>query len=243
MMTAEKLPPTTCDTVKPSTFAAMERWARWRAGGGSGAMSASVGGGVVSGIFKRLQNAKRSQTCPNCNGAKRVPVPGTKSTAPCWRCGAKGKITNDLVTVSRRYPVRCGACKTLVDGRYVSMGEINGATCRRCRGSGVAFETVHTVHPATIKGTRLYGLVAPHGRGSSARDDAAVCGLISHLVLQWRGHDATFWWHYVVLEEYQPGDIRTREQKATEMGLSPQYFSRMLKCALLAIQARLEMLE
>lgn len=216
--------------VTERTLAAMEEWSRWRCAGAYGAVWMGGSGG---GLLGRLQSGKRVRTCPRCEGTRRIAVPGYKNTRRCPRCRGAGELLEDLATISRTSNRTCRACEVVIEGVRRSTGEINGKTCIFCGGSGRRIVTERTVHPASIAGTVIYGTVGQSN---------PVCSLISAEVLRWAQQDATLWWHYIVLEEYQPADNRTREQRAVQMGLSPSFYSRELKKALLAIQTRLETL-
>lgn len=224
MTTADQNRPTALTTtiglvVKPSTLEAMEQWARWRCSGGADH-------GIVSGtagLLGKLQNSKRARICPQCKGSRRA-----RYARRCPECGGKGDILEDLQTIARSREVPCLPC--------ASTGEINGRTCAKCRGRGKTTKVERTVHPATISGNIVYAT------GRSIEHSDRACSLISAIVLRWENADGTFWWHHIVLEEYQPGDARTREQKATGMGISPSFYSRELKKALLFIQKALETL-
>lgn len=228
MLDAPRTAAPASEVVRPSTIEAMWQWVAYRSSGDYGAISGIYGTG--SNLLGRLQNGKRFQVCKRCNGDGRIPVPGYKVRQRCPVCKGARYFFEDLAPIDEAKPVACKTCEVIEYGVARSTGEVNGATCISCRGSGERIETKRTVHPALIPGTRRYSRATIDMRSA----------LINQLVFSWEANDATFWWHHVVLSKYRPADQRTDEAKAAEMGLSKSFFSKCLKRAHLAVQERLE---
>jgi hypothetical protein len=228
--------------ISPSTLAAMELWVHWRTAGR--VSSGQIGGGGGGDFFGKLQREKRRRKCPRCKGWRRIFIAKFNRNAACPRCNNAGYIWEDLVPTGRAREIDCVHCIDYSLDPPRPTGEINGVTCWRCRGSTKRTIDNVQVHPSMIAGTRLYGFQDPHPDLTGSRINAQV--------YRWSQDDATFWWHQVVLIEYDqdyeidPGRAwarftpppagRTKEQKALALGISPSFYSRTLKAALLQIQ-------
>ena len=225
------LPMTDAVHLKPRTLEAMERWVRWRHDAAYyGTSGRPVG--ASGNLLGRLQaGGKRRATCPQCKGDKRIPMPGTSRTRACPKCEAVGVVFEDLEVSERIRTVPCAVCYDADAKR--GMGEVNGRTCHKCGGSGEVIDAERYVHPVLIPGTRIYGRHAPD----------RISALINRTVFRWGEHDATLWWHHVVIAEYEPepSEARlTQEQRALRMGISPRFFRKCMRDAHLAIQGLLE---
>lgn len=220
--------------VKPSTLAAMDRWVLYRSAGSSGGV---VGGSGLTGVLGGLQGGKRVQTCRRCEGKKFIIPQGYKTKRRCPNCDGDGEFLEDLAPKNSMRIRPCEFCTAIVNGKRQPTGEINGRTCHKCRGSKLRTIIKRTIHPAMIRSTRGYFM--PEFGSVVSREDK-ISGRINREVFSWLEVDAKVWWHYVTMAAYDLEDRRTQEQKAAQMGISPQFFSKTLKLALLKVQEVIE---
>jgi hypothetical protein len=188
----------------PYVKACMDRWARYYTGAGYGSMS----------ITGKLMQGMRSTTCPCRGNDERCPL-----------CEGTGKISGDLEALRQCRTIYCPDCDKDEDG--FPLGEVNGTTCFKCRGSGLRVYVSQKVNPAGIKSTRYVG-----GKGEGDR----VTMLIEDQVRAWKLQHQTRWLARVVVKEYFFNG--THETKAISLGKSREFFSRTLNEA----HARIELL-
>lgn len=128
----------------------MERWARWRLGGGRMAPGKT--------ILQRMLDGMPSTICPQCKGAghtARFPI--------CPSCGGGGRVKLKPAPPSVRTVPCPGKCER---------GEIDGRTCHRCGGVGTVAMAELKVNPAFIPST----YIAPSDP-LSEKIDRLVCEL------------------------------------------------------------------
>jgi len=118
-------------------------------------------------------------------------------------------------------------CVDPISGK--STGEIRGATCHRCFGSGWRQLIVLRVNPAGISGTRYFGV---------NEDPDPVSATIDRTVAGWSQSNLTYWLYRVVLMQYASGG--TQETKALKMRVSTVWFRKNLREAHLRVQDSLE---
>lgn len=179
----------------------MERWARWRHDPNRHGYGRTV--------LQRMLEGMPGTNCPTCSGrgyTRRYPV--------CPGCSGAGRVRLDQ-KADRAVTRQCPEC--MRDG--FSRGEIDGRTCHKCRGSGVAVYHAHKVNPAFISSTRV------------AVSDV-ICERIDRLVceLSRRGQTIIYW--YVIGAEYMDSRGGTQEMKAQRCLLTVECYKKRLQRAL-----------
>ena len=174
-------------------------------------------------LLGKIMDGMRSTSCPDCRGK------GSIKGIDCPRCDGSGRISGELHADHHRVNEPCPQCmRPDKDGKLRPTGEFAGVTCFVCRGTKRRVRHFKQVNPAGISGTRYAGI---------NEDPDPISVAIDNLVAGWMNHDATVWWHLVIMKEYAAGG--TAEMKANRLGVSGAFFSVKLKEAHRAIEQKL----
>jgi hypothetical protein len=216
----------------------MEHWARWRSNGCHGpALN-------IPSLTGKLMDGMRSTRCPACSGEGRMP--GWKIGSelawidPCPQCNGWGKIRGDLHVKQRTRTIDCPDCYD--KEKDASLGEVQGRTCHRCRGSSERVFVFLQVNPAGISATRYAG---------ANEDDDPISMMIDRNVAGWRNDHKTIMFHLVTIVEYTVGGTQAHKAETAKRyyrrltnykrskEISQSWFSRTLDAAHVLIEVKL----
>lgn len=125
-------------------LALVRGWSRWRSG--TVQEQSVIGDSHITTVGRCIEDMP-STTCTFCIGRGRVPgwrIGSSLEFVTCPPCAGSGKV--DLEHTGEKHTPRC--CS-----RCEGKGEIKGATCFRCRGSGITVDVQMQINPAFISAT------------------------------------------------------------------------------------------